>query len=150
MITFNIFSKLNYPQNNLEVAYENLNLEFSTQRTSNPTPVRSLQKKITEKLGELLIFLLRNLQCLMRKPQPHDEDSLTFFEMQQTTCKRFSDGNNNGGAPAHHRVVWKRPPGAKVLGDGAKMLSSSIFPVSALALWQWHNKFCSNEKWAPT
>ncbi len=154
MITLKIFSKLNYPQNNLEVAYEILNLELLTQRTSArcriPPPLDLERKKCTEKHGELLIFLLRNLQCLMRKPQPPDEDSLTFCETQQTTSKRFSDGNDDDGAPAHHRVVWKQPAGAKVLGCGAKMLSSSIFPASALASWQWHNDFCSNEKWAPT
>jgi len=61
--------------------------------------------------------------------------------MQQTTSKRFSDGNDNDGAPAHRRVVWKQPPSAKVLGGGAKMLSSSIFPASALASWEWHNNF---------
>lgn len=70
--------------------------------------------------------------------------------MQQTTSKRFSDDNDNDGAPTHHLVVWKQPLGAKVLGDGEEILSSSMFVVSALGSWQWHNDFCSNEKWAPT
>jgi len=41
----------------------------------------------------------------MRKPQTHDEDSLTSREMQQKTSKRFSDGNDNNGALAHHLVM---------------------------------------------
>jgi len=68
----------------------------------------------------------------MKKPQPHDENSLTSREMQQKTIKMFNDGNDNNGAPAHHLVMWKQPPGAKVQGNGTKMLSSSIFPMSAL------------------